>query len=213
MGEADMSRDIAWRLVVYLVQDQLLIFAKARPVLKSPKGPVAVQDVFRRVLENPMPLTEAWHIDIGLEGKQDAQLWISELDTNEVVKNVVDNAIGWTQKGGRVRFLVDAQGERTVLRLEDDGPGIALAEREWSLIGSTERWATSRLGQALTVIVKVIGVASAQKFASTSRTTPSKSVSTARSSLPPHLLDEEPTQILWHEVVVAKSVEYAEFSV
>jgi two-component system OmpR family sensor kinase len=58
------------------------------------------------VLEDLMPLAEAKHIDIGVEGTQDAEVWASELDMIALVKNLVDNAIRYTPEGGRVDLSV-----------------------------------------------------------------------------------------------------------
>jgi two-component system OmpR family sensor kinase len=70
-----------------------------------------------------MPLAEAKHIDIGVEGEQDAQLWVNELDMIAVVKNLVDNAIRYTPDGGRVDLSVTTEEGRAILRIQDSGPG------------------------------------------------------------------------------------------
>ncbi|HKT95358.1 MAG TPA: ATP-binding protein [Paraburkholderia sp.] len=110
--------------------DQLLTLARAQSIAEAPKSPVSVQGIYRRVLEDLMPLAESRHIDIGVEGEQDVQVWASELDMIAVVKNLVDNAIRYTPQGGRVDLSVCAAQGRAVLRIEDTGPGIALAERD-----------------------------------------------------------------------------------
>ncbi|TDK62775.1 ATP-binding protein [Sapientia aquatica] len=110
--------------------DQLLTLARAQSAIDFPQSPVSVQSVYRRVLEDLMPLAEAKHIDIGVEGIQDAELWVSELDMIAVVKNLVDNAIRYTPEGGQVDLSVEVSGERAELRIKDNGPGIPLAERD-----------------------------------------------------------------------------------
>ena len=77
-----------------------------------------------------MPLAEAKHIDIGIEGTQDPQVWASELDMIAIVKNLVDNAIRYTPEGGRVDLSVGVAEGKVELRVQDSGPGIPLAERE-----------------------------------------------------------------------------------
>ena len=110
--------------------DQLLTLAKAQSAADSPKSPMSVQAIYRRVLEDLMPLAEAKHIDIGVEGEQDAQLWVNELDLIAVVKNLVDNAIRYTPDGGKVDLSVTTQEGRAILRIQDSGPGIQVTERE-----------------------------------------------------------------------------------
>ena len=50
----------------------------------------------------------------------------------ELIRNLVDNALQYTPRGGTVtvRLLVDPFGQVVVLQVEDNGPGIAEAERE-----------------------------------------------------------------------------------
>ncbi|MYM96420.1 ATP-binding protein [Duganella vulcania] len=110
--------------------DQLLTLTKAQAALDRPKSSVSVQHVYRRVLEDLMPLAEAKHIDIGVEGEQDAQLWVNEVDVIAVVKNLVDNAIRYTPDGGRVDLSVTTGEGRAILRIQDSGPGIQVVERE-----------------------------------------------------------------------------------
>ena len=110
--------------------DQLLTLAKAQSATDTPKSPVSVQNIYRRVLEDLMPLAEAKHIDIGVEGTQDAEVWASELDMIAVVKNLVDNAIRYTPEGGRVDLSMGVLEGKAELRVQDSGPGIPLAERD-----------------------------------------------------------------------------------
>lgn len=110
--------------------DQLLTLAKVQSAADFPKSLVSVQGIYRRVLEDLLPLAEAKHIDIGVEGTRDAEMWASELDMIAVVKNLVDNAIRYTPEGGRVDLFVGVSEGKAVLRIQDNGPGIPLAERD-----------------------------------------------------------------------------------
>ena len=110
--------------------DQLLTLAKAQTAPEQPKASVSVQYIYRRVLEDLLPLAEAKHIDIGVEGTQDAQLWVNELDLIAVVKNLVDNAIRYTPEGGRVDLSVAVEDHRVRLQIKDSGPGITIVERD-----------------------------------------------------------------------------------
>ena len=110
--------------------DQLLTLAKAQAAPDRPTSSVSVQHIYRRVLEDLMPLAEDKHLNIGVEGDQDIQLWVSELDLMAVVKNLVDNAIRYTQDGGRVDLSVTTEDGRAIIRIQDSGPGIPVTERE-----------------------------------------------------------------------------------
>lgn len=110
--------------------DQLLTFARAQSDAAGPDAQVSVQDIFRRVLEDLMPLAEAKHIDLGVDGAGDVQLRVSELDMIALVKNLVDNAIRYTPAGGRVDLSVTPCEGGSVLCIQDTGPGIPPGERE-----------------------------------------------------------------------------------
>lgn len=117
--------------------NQLLALAKAQGAPATASGPISasVQRVYRSVLEDLMPLAEARRIDIGVEDledsreAQDVQVQASAFELTTVVKNLVDNAIRYTPEGGRVDLGVRIEQGRAVLRIQDTGPGIAVAER------------------------------------------------------------------------------------
>lgn len=138
LAEAEMS-DLAHERLTVLRQgiergrnllDRLLALARAQTPAESPESPVSIQGIYRRVLEDLMPLAETKHIDIGVEGAQDARVWVSELDMIAMVKNLVDNAIRYTPEGGRVDLSVSVTEGYAMLHIQDTGPGIPLAERE-----------------------------------------------------------------------------------
>ena len=120
--------------------NQLLALAQAQGTSGAAKSsaPVcaSVQRVYRSVLEDLMPLAEARHIDIGMEDSQgaqdtqDMQVQASAFELTTLVKNLVDNAIRYTPEGGRVDLGFRRAQGRAVLRIQDTGPGIAVAERE-----------------------------------------------------------------------------------
>ena len=110
--------------------EQLLSLAKAQAAPELPPSTVSIQHVFRRVLEDCLPLAEARDLDIGVTGAEDALVWASELDLTIVVKNLVDNAIRYTPTGGRIDLSVITQSGFVTLQIQDSGPGIAEAERE-----------------------------------------------------------------------------------
>lgn len=110
--------------------EQLLALAKAQSEPDATKAALSVRQVYRKVLEDLLPLAEAKHIDIGLEGSADATVWASEFDLLTIVKNLVHNAIRYTPAGGRVDLSVTTEEGRANLRIQDSGPGIQVVERE-----------------------------------------------------------------------------------
>lgn len=138
LAEADMS-DVARERLNILQQgikrgrsllEQLLTLAKVQTNIEFPKTWVSLQGVYRRVLEDLMPLAEEKQIDIGIEGVLDAQVWANELELITVVKNLVDNAIRYTPYAGRIDLSVHQENHQVILQIQDNGPGISVAERE-----------------------------------------------------------------------------------
>ncbi len=76
-------------------------------------------------------------IDLGFEGPERAEAGTLRLTgqpvlVRELIRNLVDNALHYTPRGGTVtvRLMADLPGRAVVLQVEDNGPGIAEAERE-----------------------------------------------------------------------------------
>jgi two-component system OmpR family sensor kinase len=109
--------------------DQLLTLAAAQSSSNRPQTAVSVHDVYRRVLEDLLPLAERKHIDIGVESTEDVQVIINEMDLLILVKNLVDNAIRYTPHGGRIDLLVERVQETAILQVRDSGPGITVEEQ------------------------------------------------------------------------------------
>jgi two-component system OmpR family sensor kinase len=138
LAEAEMSEVARERLATLQrgiergrnLLDQLLTLAQVQATPERPKLPISAQEIYRCVLEDLMPLAEAKRIDIGVGGAQDAQVLVSKLDMIIVIKNLVDNAIRYTPEGGRVDLSATTVNGRAVLSIQDNGPGILLAEHE-----------------------------------------------------------------------------------
>jgi two-component system OmpR family sensor kinase len=109
--------------------DQLLALATAQSSAERSQGSVSVHDIYRRVLEDLLPLAERRHIDIGVESFEDVQVVGNEVDLLILVRNLVDNAIRYTPVGGRVDLAVEMAGESVILEVKDSGPGISAEEQ------------------------------------------------------------------------------------
>ena len=67
-------------------------------------------------------------IDLGFEGCEHS-VWVlgDQLRINELLNNLIDNALRYTHKGGSITVRVTESG---ILEVEDNGPGIPKEERE-----------------------------------------------------------------------------------
>ncbi len=138
LAQAEMPRDARERLATLrqgidrgnALLEQLLAFARAQVSTNAPLAAVSVQQVFRRALEDLMPLAEQKGIDIGLAGGADARVVADEFDLVILVKNLLANAIRYTPRSGRIDLSVSSTAGATRVVIEDSGPGIPEAERE-----------------------------------------------------------------------------------
>ncbi|MBP1628964.1 MAG: two-component sensor histidine kinase, partial [Holophagaceae bacterium] len=110
--------------------DQLLGLASAQRAKTDGEAETPLLRVFRRVLEDTLPLAEAKGIDVGLTGETEARLATPEADLVSLVRNLVDNAVRYTPEGGQVDLSATESGQQVILEIEDNGPGIPIRERE-----------------------------------------------------------------------------------
>jgi two-component system OmpR family sensor kinase len=110
--------------------DQLLDFARVQSQTDHRGASVSVQQVFRQVLGDLMPLAENRQIDIGIENERDALVNIHAEDLSTVMRNLVDNAIRYSPNGGQVDLSVVVENSFVTLYVKDSGPGIAPIERD-----------------------------------------------------------------------------------
>src|SRR5690606_39037573 len=92
-------------------------------------APVSLQQTIRLVIEDLYPLAEERGIDLGVVGDQDAAVEVQALDLHMLVKNLVDNAIRYSPRGGRVDGTVQAGEGAVALIVDDTGPGVPEDQR------------------------------------------------------------------------------------
>lgn len=138
LADTEMSDEARARLVVLHqgiersrnLLTQLLALARVQSAPLAPNSSVSVLHIYRRVLEDLMPLAEAKHLDIGVVEVKDAHVFVGELDLIAVVKNLVDNSIRYTPEGGRIDLGLTIKSPYAILQIKDSGPGIPIIERE-----------------------------------------------------------------------------------
>lgn len=111
---------------------QLLTLSRAEPGSRRPRNDtIDLVDTARRVLENLAEEALRHDIDLGLEADE-TPVHVAGDGTmlREMLVNLVDNALRYTQAGGRVTVGVGREGATALLWVEDNGPGIPEAERD-----------------------------------------------------------------------------------
>jgi two-component system OmpR family sensor kinase len=71
-----------------------------------------------------IPLAENQSIDLGMIHDESAFIWANAGDLRILFNNLLDNAIRYTPKGGRIDVSVVVSGEKATVEIVDNGPGI-----------------------------------------------------------------------------------------
>jgi two-component system, OmpR family, sensor histidine kinase TctE len=110
--------------------NQLLALARAEPsvsVAERFEG-VALESLVRRVVELNVNRAMASGHDLGAE-LQPAEVSGNPRLLDDLLGNLVDNALDYTPAGGHITVRCGVATGRPFLEIEDDGPGIPEAER------------------------------------------------------------------------------------
>lgn len=112
-----------------LVQ-QLLTMARLEPGA-APYRPIRIDlaDLLRDVVAEWSLAADGKRIDLGLAQADPAEIEGDAEYLTVLVGNLIDNAIKYTQEGGRVDVSLCAEGSDVRIVVEDDGPGIPEPER------------------------------------------------------------------------------------
>lgn len=113
-----------------LMLDQLLALARSQQGAEGAASRVSLQQTIRLVIEDLYPLAEERGIDLGVVGVGDAAVAVQPLDLHMLVKNLVDNAIRYSPRDGRVDVLVRPGAGVVDFIVDDTGPGIPEDERD-----------------------------------------------------------------------------------
>jgi two-component system, OmpR family, sensor histidine kinase TctE len=114
--------------------NQLLTLARAEPESAAAQGRARV-DLLRlagEVTAEWVPKARQAGIDLGFEDGDGSLVVVSgnALLLREAIANLIDNAIRYAGRGASVTVRARALGPDAQIEVEDDGPGIAPADRE-----------------------------------------------------------------------------------
>ncbi len=93
--------------------------------------PVDGEDVVRRLAAGFAPAADAHGLTLAVVVAPDTPRLLGDrARVEQVVRNLVDNAIKFTPPGGTVRVELGSRDDRWELRVEDSGPGVPPGDRE-----------------------------------------------------------------------------------
>jgi two-component system, OmpR family, sensor histidine kinase TctE len=127
LNQVHRSADNVTRLV-----NQLLLLARLEPsnALQQPHTPIDLNSIVKDATSDLVPYALNKDIDLGFEESEiTASILGDQVSIRELVVNLIDNAIRYTQPGGKVTVKIVAH-EDVQLLVEDDGPGIPTQERD-----------------------------------------------------------------------------------
>ncbi|MEX2497132.1 MAG: PAS domain S-box protein [Woeseia sp.] len=126
---AQRTREVMERQVHHLVRlvDDLLDVSRAmRGKIELRKESVELATVIARAVETAQPLIEVQEHDLRIELPPGSMLMNADpVRLSQVVANLLTNAAKYTEPGGRISLSVRREGNEALLRVTDDGIGIA----------------------------------------------------------------------------------------
>lgn len=108
---------------------QMLALARAEPSPAQTQPEVSLAAVVQKVAESWLPLAFSRQIDLGFE-LAPAFMRGNSLLLEELLGNLLNNALRYTPEGGTVTVSCGAEDGRAWLSVEDSGKGIAAGERD-----------------------------------------------------------------------------------
>ncbi|NOU29141.1 MAG: HAMP domain-containing histidine kinase [Polyangiaceae bacterium] len=108
--------------------DDLLELARAEQPAKLAEA-VDLDDALADVVESLAPLASEKNVEVQRDCGKIAVL-ARRSEVERIIRNLLDNAIRHSPKGGVVRLEVTPGDETALLRVRDQGPGVPEAERE-----------------------------------------------------------------------------------
>lgn len=138
--------------------EQLTSLARAQLIIADPRKAIALQDIVRVIFEEQIEFSAAKNIELGFEQTSQLSVVADEINLMTAIRNLVDNAIRYTQPGGRVDVIVFEENNAAVVEVQDTGPGIALDQqlrvfdRFYRILGSGQ----SGSGLGLSIVKNIV---------------------------------------------------------
>jgi two-component system sensor histidine kinase ChvG len=99
---------------------------------RTPFEMVDLGQLIGRIVRSQSPREDGPNVRISYSGPPKGRLFVpgDPQKLVRVVDNLIDNARSFSPDGGRVLVTLEAQEDRALVAVEDEGPGVPLAERE-----------------------------------------------------------------------------------
>lgn len=128
MRQLHIAADQAGRMI-----SQLLVLASSEPGAQTQESfsRLNLVALARDITQSWVPRSLKRHIDLGLESEENViDVTGNALLMAEMLGNLIDNALRYSHYSGQVTVRISREGGEVCLEVEDNGPGIAVSERQ-----------------------------------------------------------------------------------
>jgi len=144
--------------------EQLLTLARIDPEsISSTQEPVNLNNVVEAICSELAPLAVNKEIELEYSSKEAVIVMGISAALSIMVRNLVDNAIRYTPQGGEINVSVFKSGNRIILNVTDNGPGIPEHERTrvldrfYRIVGNNQTGS----GLGLSIVKRIVELHSA----------------------------------------------------
>jgi len=150
--QAAASADRLARLV-----NQLLTLSRLDVALKSSENMTDLALLVRELCQDLGPRAIQKQIDLSLHALS-APLRADAEALRILIRNLLDNALRYTPRGGRVEISVALQGERVSMLVADSGPGVPAAQRAalGQRFNRLNQADTGGVGLGLSIVLRIV---------------------------------------------------------
>ena len=123
----DIDKEI-YRLSA-VISDLLTLVSVDSGELKLKTAPLSLRDLINDNVRRLAPLARERGIELQFTGRENVEIVGDHMKLTQVFYNLIDNAIKYTPRGGRVHVELSKQGKTAVVRVADNGIGIPEEDR------------------------------------------------------------------------------------
>jgi two-component system sensor histidine kinase QseC len=107
------------------IVEQLLLLARMEPANKAENTrAVNLYELAREVVAEQAEMAVSKSQDISLTGNKHIELNLNPVASTIILRNLVSNAIHYTQQAGEIRIEVNTNSQGDFIRVSDNGPGV-----------------------------------------------------------------------------------------
>ncbi len=90
----------------------------------SARARVDLGSVMKHCISSIIPVADKSGIDLGMVCDEEAEILANDDDLRILFGNLLDNAVRYTQSGGRIDVAIEVKGQMVSVSIVDNGPGI-----------------------------------------------------------------------------------------